>query len=380
MISWLLNIGLVLLFSIYFSGYIISKISEIAFRKKLFDEIDERKIHKSLVPRLGGIAFKPVMFFTLSFVVGYNLAIGNEEFVSFFSKEAETLAFVFCAVMIIYVVGVCDDLIGINYQAKFLAQVLCGILLITGGLYINDFYGLFGVHSLINWFSYPLTIFLVVFIINAINLIDGIDGLASGLSTIALMHMGISFFYFQEYAASIIAFCLMGVLIPFFYYNVFGTSAKRTKIFMGDTGSMTVGMLLCALSLKLALVAPTFQGPVPNPLILAFSPLIIPGFDVVRVYLGRMVRGVNPFLPDKTHIHHKMMQMGMKQNTVMVILIIASILISLTNIILSFYLQISILLIGDAILWIIMNTWMNRKVKQVNGMASSMIKKKHTYN
>ena len=131
-----------------------------------------------------------------------------------------------------------------------------------------------------------------------------------------------------EYVYSLIAFATLGAVVQFFYYNVFGKAEKQRKIFMGDTGALTIGILLCFLALKLCSHnAVDMQGI--NPLVVASAPLIVPCFDVVRVFMGRIRRGNNPFLPDKTHIHHKLMAIGMTPRLTMITIILCSIILRL---------------------------------------------------
>ena len=104
-------------------------------------------------------------------------------------------------------------------------------MLIAGGVYINNLYGILGIHAVPLWLGYPLTILIVVFIINAINLIDGIDGLASGLCSVACLFYGLTFFMLHQHVYAILAFATLGVLVPFFYYNVFGNAEHGRKIF-----------------------------------------------------------------------------------------------------------------------------------------------------
>lgn len=216
----------------------------------LFDQPDERKIHQGAVPRLGGIAFKPVVFFSIALMFGLCQFFGYGNMFDGISAESRPLAFSFCCVMLLYLVGMADDLIGIRYKAKFAVQIMCGVMMIAGGMWISNLHGLFGIHEVAAWFGYPLTILVIVFIINSINLIDGIDGLASGLCGVATLFYGMVFFLLQEYIYAVLSFATLGVLVPFFYYNVFGDANKQKKIFMGDTGSLTTGMVLCVLSLK----------------------------------------------------------------------------------------------------------------------------------
>lgn len=181
------------------AGIIIPQILLIAFRRQLFDEPDERKIHHCAVPRLGGIAFKPVVFFSISLLLGINLALGNTEILSEIGKNTQQLAFGFCAIMFLYLVGIADDLIGVRYRAKFVIQILCGMMLIAGGIWMNDLHGILWLHDIPIWLGYPLTVLVTVFIINAINLIDGIDGLASGLCSIACIFYGTTFYLLHLY-------------------------------------------------------------------------------------------------------------------------------------------------------------------------------------
>ena len=196
----------------------------------------------------------------------------------------------------------------------------------------------------------------MVFIINAINLIDGIDGLASGLCGVVMLFYGLVFFIIGEYIYALLAFATLGVLVPFFYYNVFGDPTKKNKIFMGDTGSLTIGMMTCILSLKLLNgfpVNPSMQQP------------IIPCFDVVRVYLHRVRNGKNPFLPDKNHIHHKMLAIGMKQRTAMITIVLISVCFTLCNILLSRYVDVTLLFMLDIIIWTLGNLWLTRRIRIV---------------
>ena len=244
-----------------------------------------------------------------------------------------------------------------------------GAELRLGPGYLDDLNGILGIYELPAWIGYLLTVLATVFIINAINLIDGIDGLASGLCSIACLFYGVIFFLFEKYIYSMLAFATLGVLMPFFYYNVFGKVEHHKKIFMGDTGSLTIGMMLCFLSIRLVQCGADEGGKILNPMILAFSPLIIPCFDVVRVYLHRVRNGKNPFLPDKNHIHHKLIAIGMKQRTVMILIIAVSLLFTLGNILLSKYIEINLLLVIDIAIWTLVNIGLSRRIKKLQSNA-----------
>lgn len=359
---WFINCLLVFLLCVFCSGIVIPQILLIAFRKQLFDTPDERKIHQGVVPRLGGIAFKPVVFFSFALLLGANLLLGYQELLQEIGSDVRTLSFGYCAVLLLYLSGMADDLIGIRYEAKFAIQILCGVMLIAGGIWINDFYGIFGIHRIPYWIGCPLTILLTVFVINAINLIDGIDGLASGLCSIACLSLGITFYLLGRYVYAMLAIATLGVLVPFFYYNVFGNPQKQKKIFMGDAGSLTIGMALCILSIKLVSCNPENTSAV-NPMVLAFSPLLVPCCDVVRVYLHRVRNGRNPFLPDRNHIHHKLLAIGMPQRVAMIVIISVSTLYIVANILLSYYgVDINLILACDIVTWTLVNVGLTHRI------------------
>ena len=363
---WTVNSILVFLVSAFCAGVLIPQILLISFRKSLFDIPDERKIHQGVVPRLGGIAFKPVVFFSVVILLGFSQLFGYSDLLHVVVSESRTLAFGFCAILLLYLVGIADDLIGIRYRAKFIIQISCGLMMIVGGLWISNLYGLLYIHELPYWIGGLLTIFAVVFIINAINLIDGIDGLASGVCGVAMLFYGVIFLLIDEYIYAMLSFATLGVLVPFFYYNVFGDAEKQKKIFMGDTGSLTVGMMICILSLRMIHEFPEDVATVhSNPFILAYSPLIVPCFDVVRVYLHRVRNGKNPFLPDKNHIHHKLLAIGMQQRAAMVTIVFLSVGFTLGNILLSRFLDVTMLLVLDVSIWTLANIWLTRQMRLV---------------
>ena len=366
-IFWTICSIFVFLFCVLSAGVLIPQILLISFRRKLFDVPDERKIHQGVVPRLGGIAFKPVVFLSVALLIGVSFLLGYGDMLGELISEGRALSFGFCCIMVLYLVGIADDLIGIRYSAKFVVQIACGLMVIAGGLWMNDLHGLFFIHGLPCWIGWPLTVLAVVFIINAINLIDGIDGLASGLCGVAMLFYGLIFLTAHQYIYAVLAFATLGVLVPFFYYNVFGDVKRGKKIFMGDTGSLTIGMMLCILSLKLLHSFPDrFPSDHPNILILVYSPLIIPCFDVVRVYLHRMGNGKNPFLPDKNHIHHKLLAVGMRQRAAMITIVSVSVLFTLCNILLSRHVDVTVLLLADITVWTAANIWLTRRISSIN--------------
>ena len=245
-----------------FMGWIITpQILLVAFRKRLFDSVGGRKTHSGIVPRLGGVVFVPVQCFllVLSMFFMYKLEITSylqDPFIPF------QFLLLMIGLLILNMVGVIDDLIRINYRRKFVAQIVASSFLPLSGLWINDLYGLLGITTLSPWIGMPLTVFVAVFIINAVNLIDGIDGLCSGLVGMGALVFGFLFIYNAAWLHAVFAFITAGVLCPFFYYNVFGKSKGRQRIFMGDTGSLTLGLSMAFLAISYAMN---------NPLIKPFS-------------------------------------------------------------------------------------------------------------
>lgn len=362
---WIVTIFAGFCISALLAGIIIPQILLIAFRKKLFDEPGERKIHHIPVPRLGGLAFTPVIFFTMAFLLGVSQYLGYQGILGQYAQHIYVLSMSLCSMMLLYLVGIADDLIGVRYRAKFIIQILCGILLVSSGIWVRSFFGFCGIQSLNIWLGGALAILLVVFITNAINLIDGIDGLASGLSGVACLYYGILFFQLRQYTFALIAFVTLGVIVPFFYYNVFGNAAKQKKIFMGDTGSLTIGFILSILSIKLTTIP--VDGIVwdYNPLVVAFAPLMVPCLDVIRVFFHRIRSGKDPFMPDNNHIHHKLLALGLKPRPTMVIIISVSLLLSLFNLFISQYIDIHILLLIDFGLYAGFNMFLTKKIKKI---------------
>lgn len=340
---------------------VVPKIVSISKKKGLYDYVNERKVHTKQIPRLGGVSFLPALTFSVAFVMGlrYFFGVGVSPNISY-SVLIEML-FLLCGFMILYFTGLADDLVNVSFKFKLIAQVLSAILIILSGVYINSLHGFLGIHEIHPIIGYLLTIVLVCFVINAINLIDGIDGLATGLSSIALLSLGIWFWQMNLYVYTMLAVGMLGVIVPFFIYNVFG---KRHKIFMGDTGSLLIGFLIAFLSAKLCMIvsndstlefrnAPTF----------IFSILFIPLFDAARVFFERMRRGKSPFYPDKTHIHHKFLALGFSHKQAMVTIIIIAIVVILLNYFLSKTLNINTMLLIDIGLGILMMVTLHR-IKQ----------------
>lgn len=371
MTTWITNDIASFLVSLLLAGIIIPQILLIAFRKKLFDEIDARKVHKGVVPRLGGIAFFPSILFSLALVAGVNMKMFGLESVMNFSYSIVPMYFMICAVLLMFLVGIADDLVGVRYMAKFVVQIMSAILIMASGMSIDNFFGLLWLHELPSVIAWAFTLFAVVYVVNSINLIDGIDGLASGLSTVALIFYAVIFFFSGEYVYSMLASASAGTLLPFFYYNVFGNAKKQKKIFMGDTGALTTGMILAFCSIAvLHLNIPDFRVTF-NPVVIAVCPLIIPCLDVLRVSLHRLRHHRNPFLPDKCHIHHKLLALGYNQRTALCLIMAFAILFILLNVLISPYVNPTLIIILDVAIYVVVNLFLTKAImrrESVTGM------------
>ena len=359
---WIHNDIIAFLISVLLAGILIPQILLISFRKKLFDDIDERKIHKGVVPRLGGIAFFPSILFSFSIVVGFNLKFIEWETAGAYAEVVIPFFFMIAAVLLMFLVGMADDLIGVRYRAKFIIQILSSVLIVFSGIYIDNLFDFLWIKEIPDWIGWIGTAFMVVYIVNAINLIDGIDGLASGLSTVAFIFYAIIFYFSGEYAYSLLASAAAGTLLPFFYYNVFGDAKKQKKIFMGDTGALTTGMILVFCAIAMLHIGNTTSIERYNPVVLGLSPLIIPCFDVIRVYLHRVRKRKNPFLPDKAHIHHKLLALGLNQRMALIIIMLWSMFFIVINLLLSAYINPTFVILVDIVLWTFVNLILSKSI------------------
>jgi UDP-N-acetylmuramyl pentapeptide phosphotransferase/UDP-N-acetylglucosamine-1-phosphate transferase len=327
---------------------IVPRIVIISRRKGLFDFVNERKVHSQQIPRLGGVSFLPALLFSVSFVMGIRYLIGIEVADNISHNVLVETLFLLCGLVVLFFIGLADDLISVSFRYKLLSQVLVAGLMIISGVYVNNMHGFLGMHEIPSWFGYILTVILVCFVINAINLIDGVDGLASGLSSIALASLGVWFLEQHLFVYSMLAFAMLGVIIPFFVFNVFG---RKYKIFMGDTGSLLIGYLIAFLSAKLCMIS--VSGPVfdfRGAPIFIFAILFIPLFDAARVFVERMRAGKSPFHPDKTHIHHKFLALGFSHRQTMVAIVLIEVVVIVVDIILSQYLDITLMFFANIVL------------------------------
>ena len=329
-------------------------------RKRLYDIPSERKVHKNATPRLGGISFFPSML-TAFFIVLLFTPIVERDVLPVNIWSAVFLA----GLLIIYGIGIIDDLVGLKATTKFAIQIATACLLPFAGLYVNNLYGLFGIYEIPYWLGVPLTVFIIVFIDNAINLIDGIDGLAASLSLLALAGFLAYFKYHgvYVYTYTIIVAGMMGALVAFAYFNLFGKAERNTKIFMGDSGSLSLGFTLGFLAVKCAMDNNNIWPYRPEAIIVPLTLLIVPTADVVRVTLFRLRHHKPLFDADKNHIHHKLMRAGLNQHQALVCIIGLAAGYIVMNGLLYMVTSPTVIVIVDIVLYCIVNLCINRKMK-----------------
>ena len=262
----------------------------------LYDMPGVRKEHYQPVPTLGGIAI----------VAGLMIAM----FLWFpFSTQPAQISFFF-SIIILFALGIMDDLKDLSAKYKFIVQISLAVLIAVSGIRITSFDGLFGIYELPVTAQYTFTILAIAGITNAFNLIDGIDGLAGGLGFMSLVTLGIFLTLSGDVNTALIAFALAGALFAFLFFNF-----NPAKIFMGDTGSLVLGFVIAVLGIRLMQVNVMMPGPVVvNAPVFVLGIVLIPVFDTIRVFAIRIWKGKSPFEADKTHIHHLLTNAGFNHN------------------------------------------------------------------
>lgn len=276
--------------------WIHPKIVRIALSKDIVDKPGQRKLQKSPVPVLGGTA------------VFCGLIVGAGLTGVFFDSNA--LFPVVVAMTVMLYIGTMDDIIGLSPWLRLIIEVVmvCFIMYMEN-VSINNFHGLFGIYELPMYVAIPLSVTAGVGIINAINLIDGVDGLSSGFCIMACGVFGFAFITSTSYKMAVLASLGAGSLLPFFMHNVFGS---KSKMFIGDGGSLTMGTIMSIFAFYVVCSKSKVAYNYTNMGVAAFalSTLSVPVFDTVRVMTARMIKGISPFHADKTHLHHIFIRLG----------------------------------------------------------------------
>lgn len=287
----------------------IPVIIEVAKDKKLFDEPDERKVHKAVIPTLGGLGI------FAGFIVASLLGVP--------SSVPPVFQYFVAAIMVIFFLGIKDDILILSASKKFIGQLVAAAIVIKfGGIQINDMHGFLGLHTIPHTASILLTLFTIVVITNSFNLIDGVDGLAGSLGLLTSSIFGAYFLATSQLMYAVMAFSLVGSLIGFLIYNF-----SPAKIFMGDTGSLLIGLLNSVFVIKFIAIAadPSFGLPVQSAPAIGFAILIVPLFDTLRVVTIRIISRRSPFSPDRNHIHHFLLDLGYSHRMITITCILGNI-------------------------------------------------------
>ena len=282
-------------------------VKRIAVKIGATDRPNERKVHTKIMPRLGGLA----IFF--SFMIGILL---------YYPSNSDALLIIIGA-SIIVIIGVLDDIFCLSAKVKFMGQILAAMIPVFGGIQIDYVAIPNGEFIDFGFMAIPITIFWIVAITNAINLIDGLDGLAAGVSSIAILTISVIAFTFGNPLATLIGILLLGSTLGFLVYNFY-----PAKIFMGDTGSLFLGYMISVLSvLGLTKSATIFS------LIIPIIILAVPILDTTSAIIRRLVNKKPLSSPDKFHLHHSILRLGFSHRQAVIFIYLLSGLFSIAAII-----------------------------------------------
>jgi len=279
--------------------FAIPIIIQVSREKKLYDEPDERKVHKMVIPTLGGLGI------FAGFILAFLLCtpIGTGEFQYFVA-----------AAIVIFFLGIKDDILILSAAKKFIGQLIAaGIIIKFGGVQITNMHGFMGITEIPHIASIIFTLFTIIVIVNSFNLIDGVDGLAGSLGLLTALVFGSYFIYLGQSMYAVMAFSLAGSLIGFLFYNF-----SPAKIFMGDTGSLLIGLINSIMVVKFINLAgnDSMRFPLEAAPALGIAILMIPLFDTLRVFGLRILAKRSPFSPDRTHVHHFLLDLGFSHRKV----------------------------------------------------------------
>ena len=293
---WLCGGAVPFLLSMILVFWVHPYVVRIATSRGLTDNPDARKLQQRPVPVLGGVA------------VFFGIVVGAGVTSMFFNSHALFTSIV--AITVMMYIGVLDDMLGLTPILRLILEFLfIAFVAWMDQVNINDLHGVFGIGMLPVYLSAPLCIIAGLGIINAINMIDGVDGLASGFCIMACAVFGFAFWMSYDGTMAVLSALTAGALIPFFFHNVFG---KESKMFIGDAGSLMMGMIMTIFVMHILDHGSRVSVNFTNMGVVAFvlSVLSVPVFDTLRVMTGRIVRGVSPFHADRSHLHHLFIEMG----------------------------------------------------------------------
>jgi len=298
------------------SIYFVPTVRKLALAKKITATPSARKPHSTEVPVLGGVAIYLAAAFSMLIVA----------FIFPSKIDANDFFLLGFGSMIFLFVGVLDDIVGLKPMTKLILQlVVCFVLIHNAPLYITNMQGLFGFSEISYIPSLLLTVFVYIVFVNMLNLIDGIDGLASGISVVAFSFFAYVGFVEADYYYMLVSMAGVGCLIPFMYYNVF----SGRKIFLGDNGSLVMGIILGYLCLDyISSTNSSDQLFGDTKIIVLMSVFSYPLVDTLRVFVVRILRKKSPFSADKNHIHHHLLRLGLSHRKATLVVIVYTIFIT----------------------------------------------------
>lgn len=290
--------------SLLLGYYFMPIVIQIARKYNFVVSPNKRTSHLGEVPNIGGINIFFSFLLTVLLISSPHMLIDAQ--------------FTLIGLFVVLIVGFIDDLVAIKVSWKLVGELIAGFFLVViADVRLVSLHGFFGIYELNIVVSYLLSMFIFIVIINAMNLVDGIDGLATGLGILYSLFFGIYFYLVGEVFLSIVAFALIGSLVVFFFFNVF---SKGRKIFMGDSGSLLLGYVLnvfvfsfCKINGEALIPEKYVMSAAPE---VAFTVLILPLFDTIRVMITRIKKGYSPFKADRNHIHHLLLGFNWKHRNV----------------------------------------------------------------
>lgn len=299
---------------------------KVAKLKHLVDEPGEsRKLHRRSVPTIGGILIfaGTIIAYCLWFPSHDQWQFGQNYELLYALNEFKYLV---ACMFILFFMGLKDDIIGVSPTKKLFIHIFVGmILVLMADVRLTQFWGLLGIDEISYPVSITLSLFVYIVIVNAINLIDGVDGLAAGIGLIASMTFAYWFYRTEDFPLALLAVGLGGSLFGFLLFNF-----QPARIFMGDSGSLIIGVVVYVLTMRMIEFPPLRMSQammsVSKP-VLAMAILSYPLIDTLRVFLIRTVQGRSPFSADKNHIHHKLISLGLSHRQVSIVLYAYTILI-----------------------------------------------------
>lgn len=289
-------------------GFLLTPIVILFLKKmELMDSPGGRKIHNGFIPSMGGIAFVLATFVAV-------LAWLDSQLIM-------EIRFLLAAFGLMFFVGLRDDMVNMSAFQKLAGQFIAAYLVVVmSDIRLTGLYGFFGVYEIPIWVSYVISIFTILVLTNSFNLIDGLDGLAGSISLVTFLFLGWWFLEADLTSYSVFSFILVGSILSFLVYNW-----HPAKIFMGDTGSLSLGFALAVLTIlfidKNGTMA-TYEGwKFTAPIASGVALLIIPIYDTSRIFIKRMLKGKSPMEPDKSHVHHFLLRMGLRHDQVTITLV-----------------------------------------------------------